>query len=98
MSVKKQVEVIISNSTEAKDFDKRLLLDWWKSQGLKLNRKQESVFLRIAAPSSVMRVRRELLSKYPVSKNVVRGNLDGFASKRLENKPVKKLFGRVKLG
>jgi len=39
-----------------------------------------------------------LLSKYPVSKNVVRGNLDGFASKRLENKPVKKLFGRVKLG
>lgn len=53
-----------------RDSDKRLLMAFWETEGLKLTPEQRAVFMSCTPAESITRQRRILKEKYPASQKI----------------------------
>lgn len=71
MKVIERVEAFLQADQSYRDSDKKLLLDYWYKQGLRLSKEQREIFLEVCTtPETITRARRMLMEKYPASKEV----------------------------
>ena len=71
MKIIERVEAFLQADQSYRDSDKKLLLDYWYKQGLRLSPEQRTIFLdKCTTPESITRARRLLMEKYPASKEV----------------------------
>jgi len=77
MQVKYLVEEQLYNSIECRNSDKRLLLNVWERQGLKLTKEQKDIFLTsCTTPEAITRVRRDMRLKYPADRKIEQARRD----------------------
>lgn len=65
---KEQVGQALAEYPDLRDDDRKLTLFIWAKQGLYLTESQEKQFMQTSSMDFVSRRRRELMSKYPPSK------------------------------
>lgn len=68
MKTKELVEMALRNNPHLRDDDKELTLLIWAQQGLSLSAEQMKIFRSVSSMDFISRRRRELMSKYPPSK------------------------------
>lgn len=67
-NTKQLVETALSWLPDLRDDDRLLTLEIWEGQGLILNQKQKKAFMKASSMDFISRRRRELMHKYPPSK------------------------------
>ena len=67
MIAKNRVENLLKNSQVLRDSDPKLLLAYWREEGLVLTPEQEQTFLGCTTAETITRCRRALKHKYPAS-------------------------------
>jgi len=82
MRVKDRVENILKDSYQCRDSDKKLLINFWFSEGLELSRNQIEKFLNCTPAESITRARRLLKIKYPCSPAVDQARFERFKEYR----------------
>ena len=66
-----RTEWLLKNFKELRDSDKRLLLAYWRKEGLILTETQEKIFLeKCTKAESITRARRALREDYPGKKDI----------------------------
>lgn len=68
--VSKKVQWLLQQHQLYRDSDKRLLLAYWETEGLKLTPEQRAIFMGLTPAESITRARRILKATYPASEAV----------------------------
>jgi hypothetical protein len=76
MKVKTIVNSLLAENVPLRSSDKKLLLAYWRMQGLVLNPEQTIKFMDCTPAESITRARRDLAYKYPASEAVQKERLD----------------------
>lgn len=86
MRLIEKVEALLKSSQEFRDSDKKLLLEFWRRQGLELSETQKKIFMdKCVTAESITRARRALRSKYPASEAVDNERFKKYRQYRFEN-------------
>lgn len=75
---------LLAAEQELRDSDKKLLLAYWRQQGLYLNNEQIAVFMSCTPAESITRARRELKEDYPASEAVDQARFEKFKEHKNE--------------
>lgn len=66
MTVKERIKIVLEQKPELRDSDKKLLLYYWKRQGLELTEEQEQIFIdKCTSAESITRARRIVQEENP---------------------------------
>lgn len=82
MRVHDRVERLLKNNPSLRDSDKKLMMAFWKEQGLVFSMTQEKAMYACTPAESITRARRNLRSKYPGNKVVENERFDKFKQYR----------------
>lgn len=82
MRVKNKVEGLLKNNKDLRSSDKKLLLEYWKTEGLYLTPDQEHKFMNCTVAESITRARRMLRADYPGNEQVEEKRYEKFQSAR----------------
>ena len=82
MRVKNKVENMLKNNVSLRSSDKKLLLEYWKTEGLHLTPEQERKFMDCTVAETITRARRMLRADYPGNEQVEEKRYEKFQSAR----------------
>lgn len=70
MTTHSKVAELLHDKPELRNSDKKLLLEFWESEGLILSFSQRAAFMQCTPAESITRQRRLLKEQYPAAKEV----------------------------
>ena len=79
-----KVEQILQASEQCRNSDKKLLLNYWHTEGFYLTERQIEQFLKCTSAESITRARRTLRAKYPANETVTNERFNKFKQFRGE--------------
>ena len=82
MRVKNKVERLLKEDKDFRSSDKKLLLAYWRTEGLYLSEDQERKFMDCTVAESITRARRMLRAEYPGNEQVEEKRYEKFQSAR----------------
>lgn len=82
--VTKRVESLLTYLPDLRSNDRKLLLAYWRKEGLELSSEQEAKFMLVTPAESITRARRALSHKYPASAEVEAMRYQQFKTMRNE--------------
>jgi len=82
MKVKNKVERLLKEDKDFRSSDKKLLLAYWRTEGLYLSEDQERKFMDCTVAESITRARRMLRAEYPGNEQVEEKRYEKFQSAR----------------
>lgn len=82
MRVKNKVERLLKEDKDLRSSDKKLLLAYWRTEGLYLSEDQERKFMDCTVAESITRSRRMLRDEYPGNEQVEEKRYEKFQAAR----------------
>ena len=82
MRVKNKVERLLREDKDLRSSDKKLLLAYWRTEGLHLTPEQERQFMDCTVAESITRARRLLRGEYPGNEQVEEKRYEKFQAAR----------------
>jgi len=86
-TIKPQVEKVLSNSKEARNSDKELILQVWEACGLVLDEKQREIWKKLPSSESIRRTRQKFQEegKYTADHEVIKAREENRKNMEAEN-------------